>query len=232
MRGEKIMCYSLSFLSDIFKFKNRNVITIFHKEKDAFNILKQLEDEAIPVATYEFPERDEREIFISLKYPAPNESEYIFNRFFDSPKCAAFLYNAFKGIFVVDCTNYDSNSIKSSAFDQLVSYVNEESNPELKIILLFNQAVKNAVDGRFKNSISEELKLNISFLRYVVRCKFGEEIDRYLADRFLRKNQELRKLSPSQAHACLDAIKCNPENYKEIVDMTIASSKSERKIGF
>ena len=227
--GKKEM-YNLAFLKDIFRFKNANVIMVFHNEKDTYNIISQIKDEAISETASAFTERDKKETFLSLKYPAPNESLNTFNGFFDSPKCVSMLYSKFKGVFVIDCTDYDTNSVKSLAFEKLVSYVNEEANHEFKFILLFNQGVKSNVENKFKNSFSHDLILSVAFLKDFL--KFDEEIKKYLGDKFIKGNQELRKLSPAQLRTCVEKIKTDHDNYKEIVDAAIANTTIERKIGF
>ncbi len=224
------MMYNLAFLKDIFRFENANVIMVFHNEKDACNIIKQIKDEVISETASAFTERDKKEIFLSLKYPAPNESLNTFNSFFDSPKCVSMLYSKFKGVFVVDCTDYDTNFIKSPAFEKLVSYVNEEANPEFKFILLFSQTIKSNVENKFKDSFSHDLILSVAFLKDFL--KFDEEIKIYLGDKFIKGNQEIRKLSPAQLRTCVEKIKTDPDNYKEIVEAAIANTTSERKIGF
>lgn len=231
-KGEKDMIYNLRFLHDIFSFENANVIMVFHNEKDACNIIKQIKDEVISETASAFTERDKKEIFLSLKYPAPNESLNTFNSFFDSPKCVSMLYSKFKGVFVVDCTDYDTNSVKSPAFEKLVSYVNEEANPEFKFILLFSQTVKSKsnVENKFKDSFSHDLILSVAFLKDFL--KFDEEIKIYLGDKFIKGNQEIRKLSPAQLRTCVEKIKTDPDNYKEIVEAAIANTTTERKIGF
>jgi hypothetical protein len=228
--GKKDMMYNLAFLHDIFSFENTDVIMVFHNEKDACNIIKQIKDEVISETASAFTERDEKEIFLSLKYPAPNESLNTFNSFFDSPKCVSMLYSKFKGAFVVDCTDYDTNSVKSPAFEKLVSYVNEEANSEFKFVLILNQAVKSNVENKFKNSFSCDLILSAAFLKDFL--KFDEEIKKYLGDRFIKGDQELRKLSPAQLRTCVEKIKTDPDNYKEIIEAAIASTTTERKIGF
>ena len=227
---KKDMVYNLAFLKDIFRFENANVIMVFHNEKDTYNIISQIKDEAISETASAFTERDKKETFLSLKYPAPNESINTFNGFFDSPKCVSMLYSKFKGVFVIDCTDYDTNFIKSPAFEKLVSYVNEEANPEFKFILLFSQTVKSNVENKFKNSFSHDLILSVTFLKGFL--KFDEEIKKYLGDKFIKGNQELRKLSPAQLRSCVEKIKTDPDNYKEIVDSAIANTTTERKIGF
>lgn len=228
--GKKDMMYNLTFLHDIFSFENTDVIIVFHNEKDACNIIKQIKDEVISETASAFTERDEKEIFLSLKYPAPNESLNTFNSFFDSPKCVSMLYSKFKGAFVVDCTDYDTNSVKSPAFEKLVSYVNEEANSEFKFVLIFNQVVKSNVENKFKDSFSRDLILSAAFLKDFL--KFDEEIKKYLGDRFIKGDQELRKLSPAQLRTCVEKIKTDPDNYKEIVEAAIWNTTSERKIGF
>lgn len=225
------MMYNLAFLHDIFRFENANVIMAFHNEKDACNIIKQIKDEVISETASAFTERDKKETFLSLKYPAPNESINTFNGFFDSPKCVSLLYRSFKGIFVVDCTDYDINSIKSPAFEKLVSYVNEEANCEFKFILLFKQGVKSNVENKFKDSFSCDLILSAAFLKDFLKFD-DEEIKKYLGDRFIKGDQELRKLSPTQLRTCVEKIKTDPDNYKEIVEAAIANTTTERKIGF
>lgn len=227
---KKDMIYNLAFLKDIFRFENANVIMVFHNEKDACNIIKQIKDKVISETASAFTERDKKEIFLSLKYPAPNESLNTFNSFFDSPKCVSMLYSKFKGVFVVDCTDYDTNSVKSPAFEKLVSYVNEEANPEFKFILLFSQTVKSDVENKFKDSFSHDLILSVAFLKDFL--KFDEEIKIYLGDKFIKGNQEIRKLSPAQLRTCVEKIKTDPDNYKEIVEAAIANTTTERKIGF
>lgn len=229
-KGEKDMMYNLAFLKDIFRFENANVIMAFHNEKDACNIIKQIKDEVISETASAFTERDKKEIFLSLKYPAPNENLNTFNSFFDSPKCVSMLYSKFKGVFVVDCTDYDTNFIKSPAFEKLVSYVNEEANPEFKFILLFSQTIKSNVENKFKDSFSHDLILSVAFLKDFL--KFDEEIKIYLGDKFIKGNQEIRKLSPAQLRTCVEKIKTDPDNYKEIVEAAIANTTTERKIGF
>lgn len=228
--GKKDMMYNLAFLHDIFSFESTDVIMVFHNEKDACNIIKQIKDEVISETASAFTERDEKEIFLSLKYPAPNESLNTFNSFFDSPKCVSMLYSKFKGAFVVDCTDYDMNSVKSPAFEKLVSYVNEEANSEFKFVLIFNQVVKSNVENKFKNSLSHDLILSVAFLKDFL--KLDEEIKKYLGDKFIKGNQELRKLSPAQLRTCVEKIKTDPDNYKEIVEAAIANTATERKIGF
>lgn len=227
---KKDMVYNLAFLKDIFRFENANVIMVFHNEKDTYNIISQIKDEAISETASAFTERDKKETFLSLKYPAPNESINTFNGFFDSPKCVSMLYSKFKGVFVIDCTDYDANFIKSPAFEKLVSYVNEEANPEFKFILLFSQTVKSNVENKFKDSFSHDLILSVTFLKGFL--KFDEEIKKYLGDKFIKGNQELRKLSPAQLRSCVEKIKTDPDNYKEIIDSAIANTTTERKIGF
>ena len=222
--------YNLAFLKDIFRFENANVIMVFHNEKDTYNIINQIKDEAISETASAFTERDKKETFLSLKYPAPNESINTFNGFFDSPKCVSMLYSKFKGVFVVDCTYYDTNFIKSPAFEKLVSYVNEEANPEFKFILLFSQTIKSNVENKFKDSFSHDLILSVAFLKDFL--KFDEEIKIYLGDKFIKGNQEIRKLSPAQLRTCVEKIKTDPDNYKEIVEAAIANTTTERKIGF
>lgn len=222
--NEKKEIYNLAFLHDIFSFENTDVIMVFHNEKDACNIIKQIKDEVISETASAFTERDKKETFLSLKYPAPNESINTFNGFFDSPKCVSMLYSKFKGVFVVDCTDYDTNSVKSPAFEKLVSYVNEEANPEFKFVLIFNQVVKSNVENKFKDSFSRDLILSAAFL--------DEEIKKYLGDRFIKGDQELRKLSPAQLRTCVEKIKTDPDNYKEIIEAAIANTTTERKIGF
>lgn len=231
-KGEKDMMYNLAFLKDIFRFENANVIMVFHNEKDACNIIKQIKDEVISETASAFTERDKKEIFLSLKYPAPNESLNTFNSFFDSPKCVSMLYSKFKGVFVVDCTDYDTNSVKSPAFEKLVSYVNEEANPEFKFILLFSQTVKSKsnVENKFKDSFSRDLILSAAFLKGLL--KLDEEVKKYLSDKFIKGNQEIRKLSPAQLRTCVEKIKTDPDNYKEIIEAAIANTTTERKIGF
>lgn len=229
-KGEKDMIYNIAFLHDIFRFENTNVIMVFHNEKDACNIIKQIKDEVISETASAFTERDKKEIFLSLKYPAPNESLNTFNSFFDSPKCVSMLYSKFKGVFVVDCTDYDTNSVKSPAFEKLVSYVNEEANPEFKFILLFSQTIKSSVENKFKDSFSHDLILSVAFLKDFL--KFDEEIKIYLGDKFIKGNQEIRKLSPAQLRTCVEKIKTDPDNYKEIVEAAIWNTTTERKIGF
>lgn len=228
--GKKDIMYNLAFLHDIFSFENTDVIMVFHNEKDACNIIKQIKDEVISETASAFTERDEKEIFLSLKYPAPNESLNTFNSFFDSPKCVSMLYSKFKGAFVVDCTDYDTNSVNSPAFEKLVSYVNEEANSEFKFVLIFNQVVKSNVENKFKDSFSRDLILSAAFLKDFL--KFDEEIKTYLGDRFIKGDQELRKLSPTQLRTCVEKIKTDPDNYKEIVEAAIANTTTERKIGF
>ncbi len=225
-KGKKDMIYNLAFLHDIFSFENTDVIMVFHNEKDACNIIKQIKDEVISETASAFTERDEKEIFLSLKYPAPNESINTFNSFFDSPKCISLLYRSFKGVFVVDCTDYDTNSIKNLAFEKLVSYVNEEANREFKFILLFRQGVKSNVENKFKDSLSCDLILSVAFLKEFLK------FDEYLGDRFIKGDQELCKLSPAQLRTCVEKIKTDPDNYKEIVEAAIANITTERKIGF
>ena len=228
--NEKKEIYNLAFLHDIFSFENTDVIMVFHNEKDACNIIKQLKDEVISETASAFTERDKKETFLSLKYPAPNESINTFNGFFDSPKCVSMLYSKFKGAFVVDCTDYDTNSVKSPAFEKLVSYVNEEANSEFKFVLILNQAVKSNVENKFKNSFSCDLILSVAFLKDFL--KLDEEIKKYLGDRFIKGDQELRKLSPAQLRTCVEKIKTDPDNYKEIIEASIANTTTERKIGF
>lgn len=229
-KGEKDIMYNVAFLKGIFRFENANVIMVFHNEKDACNIIKQMKDKVISETASAFTERDKKEIFLSLKYPAPNESLNTFNSFFDSPKCVSMLYSKFKGVFVVDCTDYDTNSVKSPAFEKLVSYVNEEANPEFKFILLFSQTIKSSVENKFKDSFSHDLILSVAFLKDFL--KFDEEIKIYLGDKFIKGNQEIRKLSPAQLRTCVEKIKTDPDNYKEIVEAAIANTTTERKIGF
>ena len=58
---EKDMMYNLAFLKDIFRFENTNVIMVFHNEKDTYNIITQLKDEAISETENAFIERDKKE---------------------------------------------------------------------------------------------------------------------------------------------------------------------------
>lgn len=208
-----------------------DIVLLFHNGETAVDIIQQIDKELLPKVAQELPQRNKKEVCISLKYPAPNESEYIFNRFFDSPKCASLLYSSFNGVFIIDCTDYNTPSlVMTTAFEKLVSYVNEEANSEFKFVLILNQAVKSNVENKFKDSFSCDLILSAAFLKDFI--KFDEEIKKYLGDRFIKGDQELRKLSPAQLRTCVEKIKTDPDNYKEIVEAAIANTSTERKIGF
>lgn len=224
--------YNFSFLND---FNENNVLLIFHNEKDNVenNIILPIIKICSPEIRAKYPERKLSEIFVALQYPDENSSDYLFNQFFDSPRCASMMYGSFKGCFVIDCSKY--KTVKTSALSKLFNYINENSAPDFKFIVLFDENNEKDVidfnDSRLAKSVKiVNLEIDLSLLE-TYKGKVEPEIYNFLIEEY-NYNSSFRRLSSQQIEECVKLIINNNDDKKRIVDSFINNKKCERRIGF
>lgn len=224
--------YNFNFLENI---KNSNVIFLFHNETE--NVEGNIIDYIVSKISYDlvnmYPERNIEESLVVLQYPSLNSPEYIFNQFFDSPQCISLMFSTFKGIFVIDCSEY--NNFDNIHLNNLIEYIKENSSSTFKFIVLMSQNCKE----RAKIRINEMYIKSVSFVDLEIDKSCLEELykliciddAKYLMKQY-EENKKFRWLSPLQIKDCILESVETKENLQKKISTIISNNHSERRIGF
>lgn len=140
--------YNVNFVNNIYEDK---LVFVFHNEKNDVekNIVIPMEKALKPLLKEKYFDRASEECLISLRYPNPDSSKSDFAYFFDSPFCAAFHHKEYKGVFIIDASNYVDAIGKP--ITELGQYIKENISEDFCFICLFNHSVKRTVEKILKN---------------------------------------------------------------------------------
>ena len=94
-------------------------------------------------------DRSFEENLVCLRYPNPDAREAEFAFFFDSPFCAAFQHKEFKGVFIIDVSNY--TSVVDKPINDLEQYIKENASDEFCFICLFDSSLKKDIEKGVKS---------------------------------------------------------------------------------
>lgn len=222
--------YNFDFLD---KLKNNNTIIVFHNETVDVegNIISDIASVLSDNLKVYYPERSTEESLIILQYPSIDSSEYIFNQFFDSPRCVSMMFSDFKGVFIVDCSKY--TSIDNSQFNKLLEYINENATSDFKFIVLMSSQCKRQYSSIIKNKniLTTDLEISLSKLE-----SYKENVDKdiyhYIIEQY-KTNSLFRCLSASQIENCINCADCSKDDFVKTVTKTINENDCiERRIGF
>lgn len=221
--------YNFDFLENI---KHTDVIFLFHNETENVkdNIIDYIISRISSVLINMYPERNIEESLVALQYPSSNSSEHIFNQFFDSPRCASMMFSTFKGIFVIDCSEY--KNFDNVHLNNLVEYIKENSSSTFKFIVLMSQSCEKAakihiIDTHINSASIINLEIDKSYLNEFIDL---EEYN-YLVNQY-ENNKNFRQLSPSQIRECILKTVENEQDLKKKISRIISENNSERRIGF
>lgn len=222
--------YNFSFLD---KFKDNNAIIVFHNETVDVegNIISDIASVLSDDLKVYHPERSTEESLIILQYPSIDSTEYTFNQFFDSPRCASIMFSSFKGVFIVDCSKY--TSIDNPQFNKLLEYINENAASDFKFIVLMSSQCKRQYMSMIKNknNLIIDLEISLSQIEF-----YKEYVDKksysYLIEQF-NNNPLFRQLSTLQIENCINRADCSKDDFVKTVTKTINENDyKERRIGF
>lgn len=222
--------YNFSFLD---KFKDNNAIIVFHNETVDVegNIISDIASVLSDDLKVYHPERSTEESLIILQYPSIDSTEYTFNQFFDSPRCASIMFSSFKGVFIVDCSKY--TSIDNPQFNKLLEYINENAASDFKFIVLMSSQCKRQYMSMIKNknNLIIDLEISLSQIEF-----YKEYVDKksysYLIEQF-NNNPLFRQLSTLQIENCINCADCSKDDFVKTVTKTINENDyKERRIGF
>lgn len=222
--------YNFDFLD---KLKNNNTIILFHNETVDVegNIISDIASFLSDDLKVYHPERSTEESLIILQYPSIDSTEYTFNQFFDSPRCASIMFSSFKGVFIVDCSKY--TSIDNPQFNKLLEYINENAASDFKFIVLMSSQCKRQYMSMIKNknNLIIDLEISLSQIEF-----YKEYVDKksysYLIEQF-NNNLLFRQLSALQIENCINCADCSKDDFVKTVTKTINENDCiERRIGF
>ena len=220
--------YDFSFLNEL---NEENVIFIFHKEEQIeINIINPITKKCSYLLKDLYTERNLDEKFISLQYPELANSEYCFDCFFDSPKCASILYEDFKGIFVIDCSHY--KNVENFPISKLLTYISNNSSKEFKFIVLFDRIVEKNITDKIKSNVKIiNLQIDLSSIEDW-KSQVNENIYDCLIKEF-RDNSMFRQLSIGELDECIKELIQKGDYNKSFVESFVNKSQSySRRIGF
>lgn len=220
--------YNFSFLD---KFKNNNAIIVFHNETVDVeeNIISDIASIVAEDLRVRYPERCADESLIILQYPSIDSTEYTFNQFFDSPRCASIMFSSFKGVFIVDCSKY--TEIDNPQFNKLLEYINENAGSDFKFIVLVRNQCKRQYSSTMKNILTTDLEISLPKLE-----SYKENVDKdiyhYIIEQY-KANSLFRCLSASQIENCISSAGCSKDDFIKLITKMINETEcKERRIGF
>lgn len=134
---------------------------IFHNESDISNLVDIIKAAVLPINEKKFKDRDAEKTFLALKYPTRNEN---INLFLDSPLNYVHYYKYFKGLFVIDLSNYADNW-GSDNISRLAEYINNMSeSADFSVALLVPCSVeeREKLFSIFEQKLSKVNKLELA----------------------------------------------------------------------
>lgn len=222
--------YNFNFLD---KFKNNNAIIVFHNETVDVegNIISDIASALSADLKVYYPERSIEESLVILQYPSIDSTDHTFNQFFDSPRCVSMMFSNFKGMFIVDCSKYQSTN--NPQFNKLLDYIKENADNDFKFVVLVSSQCKRQCSNiiQNKNILTTDLEISLSQIE-----SYKEHIDNesysYLIEQY-KNNPSFRQLSVLQIENCIDSAECSKDDFVKAVTKTISENDyTERRIGF
>lgn len=134
---------------------------IFHNESDVSNLVNIIKATVLPINEKKFKDRDAEKTFLALKYPTRNED---INLFLDSPLNYVQYYKHFKGLFVIDLSNYTDNW-RSDNISRLSEYINNMSeSADISVALLVHCSLeeREKIFSIFEQKLSIVNKLELA----------------------------------------------------------------------
>lgn len=195
-------------LSDYFKNKISNTI-VFHDETSSDYVVNIIRITVLPINAKKYPDRDKGKTFLALKYPTDNHE---IDLFMDSPLNYVQYYKYFKGVFVVDLSDYADN-LESKNIDRLIEYINS-SNKEMKFVLLISCSIndREKIFKRFESkllidkfdlSIPEQDELKEYFTNSIKEKYHSLSIEPSNIEHLFEKEFEMNKIT---SYGDVDAI--------------------------
>lgn len=221
--------YNFNFLD---KLKNNNAVILFHNETVDVeeNIISDIASIVAEDLRACYPERGVNESLIILQYPSIDSTDRTFNQFFDSPRCVSMMFSNFKGVFIVDCSKYQS--IDNPQFNKLLDYIKENADNDFKFVVLVRNQCKGQYSSTMKNNIlTTDLEISLSKLE-----SYKENIDKdiyhYIIEEY-KDNPLFRCLSASQIENCINSAGCSKDDFVKLITKMINETEcKERRIGF
>ena len=220
--------YNFNFLD---KLKNNNAVILFHNE--TVNIEENIISDIASIVAEDlracYPERGVDESLIILQYPSIDSTDRTFNQFFDSPRCVSMMFSNFKGMFIVDCSKYQS--IDNPQFNKLLDYIKENAGNDFKFVVLVRNQCKGQYSSTMKNILTTDLEISLSKLE-----SYKENVDKdiynYIIEQY-KDNSLFRCLSASQIENCISSACCSKDDFMRSVTKMINEAEwKERRIGF
>lgn len=220
--------YNFNFLD---KLKKNNAVILFHNE--TVNIEENIISDIASIVAEDlracYPERGVDESLLILQYPSIDSTDHTFNQFFDSPRCVSMMFSNFKGMFIVDCSKYQS--IDNPQFNKLLDYIKENAGNDFKFVVLVRNQCKRQYSSTMKNILTIDLEISLSKLE-----SYKENIDKdiyhYIIEQY-KSNSLFRCLSASQIENCISSAGCSKDDFMRSVTKIINETEcKERRIGF
>lgn len=220
--------YNFNFLD---KLKKNNAVILFHNETVDVeeNIISDIASIVAEDLRACYPERGVDESLIILQYPSIDSTDHTFNQFFDSPRCVSMMFSNFKGMFIVDCSKYQS--IDNPQFNKLLDYIKENAGNDFKFVVLVRNQCKEQYSSTMKNILTTDLEISLSKLE-----SYKENVDKdiyhYIIEQY-KSNSLFRCLSASQIENCISSAGCSKDDFMRSVTKIINETEcKERRIGF
>lgn len=220
--------YNFNFLDML---KNNNAVILFHNE--TVNIEENIISDIASIVAEDlracYPERGVKESLLILQYPSIDSTDHTFNQFFDSPRCVSMMFSNFKGMFIVDCSKYQS--IDNPQFNKLLDYIKENAGNDFKFVVLVRNQCKGQYSSTMKNILTTDLEISLSKLE-----SYKENIDKdiyhYIIEEY-KVNSQFRCLSASQIENCINSAGCSKDDFVKLITKMINEAEwKERRIGF
>lgn len=144
---------------------------VFHNESNIDYIINTIKETVLPKNLKMYTDRSKDKTFLALKYPIDNHEIELF---MDSPLNYVEYYKCFKGVFVIDLSNYVDNW-KSSNIDKLIEYI-RDSNKDMVFILLMNCSI--ADRERIFNRFDSKMTID----KFEVSSPHENELSEYLVN--------------------------------------------------
>lgn len=220
--------YNFNFLD---KLKNNNAVILFHNETADIeeNIISDIASIVAEDLRACYPERGVDESLLILQYPSIDSTDHTFNQFFDSPRCVSMMFSNFKGVFIVDCSKYQS--IDNPQFNKLLDYIKENAGNDFKFVVLVRNQCKRQYSSTMKNILTTDLEISLSKLESYKK-NVDKDIYNYIIKQY-KDNSLFRCLSASQIENCISSAGCSKDDFMRSVTKMINEAEwKERRIGF
>lgn len=225
--------YNVKFVNNIYENK---VFFVFHNEKSDVenNIVEPMKTLLKPLLKTKYFDRSFEENLVCLRYPNPDARETEFACFFDSPFCAAFQHKEFKGVFIIDVSNY--TSVVDKPINDLEQYIKENASDDFCFICLFDSSLKKDIEKGVKSKDCDNFNFVDLELDDNVLMEFSKKVEQSTYERLKNtfNHPMLRTKSYGYVNSVLSRVLSNTVSEDTaIAKLTVENSDNkERKIGF